>query len=78
MAGKEIVQQPTPPASSESPDSVQDPKGALISPKSNDWEVYRPLITRLYIDEGRKLSEVIERLKTENKVLVTYILRCLR
>jgi hypothetical protein len=35
----------------------------LIGPTRNDWERHRPLIKRLYVDEGRKLREVVEIMK---------------
>jgi hypothetical protein len=35
----------------------------LKGPTRDDWERYRPLIKRLYVDESRKLKEVVAIMK---------------
>ena len=38
------------------------------------WGLLRPVIERLYLDENRRLSEVIEIMKTEHGFDAVYVL----
>jgi hypothetical protein len=41
---------------------------------SEEWRRHRPLITRLYFEEGRTLKDVAEFLKREYDFAPTYVL----
>lgn len=41
--------------------------------KNSYWEDYKPIIRRLYIDENRTLSEVIEIMKNKFNFKATYV-----
>jgi len=45
--------------------ALPDPASLHGVPLNKQWELLRPVIERLYLDENRPLSEVIEVLKTE-------------
>jgi len=42
-------------------------------PTDQDWEDHRRIITELYIQEGRKLSDVIEFMGRERGFFATYV-----
>ena len=46
-----------------------DPTNNHFRPQTEvDWEKWRPVFTRLYMDEGRHLPEVMQIMKDEHNV----------
>ena len=55
----------TPAASS---DAVTTPRSPIVYPVVNDpWEGHKDLLQRLYIDEGKRLKDVMELMEKEHK-----------
>ena len=53
--------------------ALPDPATLHSAPFTKRWELLRPVIERLYLDENRPLSEVIEVMKTEHGFDAVYV-----
>lgn len=47
-------------ATTSTPGATRSPGGGSSGPSANDWSRHRPTIKRLYLDEKKKLREVME------------------